>query len=189
MGLRPGFLGFDTALAYPHRAGDPERCEHTRQTNPVITRRTRLGNHRGHLPRQLEPPESFFKTRLPILSSPMTWSRSTSADLSCRISLTCSLSAPRPPSACLPPLCNSSRHRYRVCSEIPARRAICAAGSSLLNNRTTSSLRFSGGNVDFLPISNLLSEHLEYHATSCPEKSEQYNIESLVHGFLNVGLK
>src|SRR5690606_28199541 len=64
--------------------------------------------------------------------------------------------APRPVSASLPPLRNSSRHRYSVCSDTPARRAICTAGSSLLNKRTTIWARCSALNVDFFPISPLL---------------------------------
>src|SRR5690606_13539333 len=62
----------------------------------------------------------------------------------------------RPLSASLPPLRNSSRHRYSVCSDIPARRAICTAGSSLLNSRTTTWARCSALNVHFFPISPLL---------------------------------
>ena len=50
---------------------------------------------------------------------------------------------------------NSSRQRYNVCSETPACRTICAAGSSLLNKRSTSSIRYSVVNVDFLPIAAL----------------------------------
>ena len=41
----------------------------------------------------------------------------------------------------LPPPMNSSRQRYSVCSETPARRAICSAGSSMVNRRSTSCVR------------------------------------------------
>ena len=51
---------------------------------------------------------------------------------------------------------NSSRQRYSVCSEIPARRAICATGASLLTTCSTNWARCSGVNVDFFAISVLL---------------------------------
>src|SRR5690606_34434701 len=115
-----------------------------------------LGNHRAHRLRQLKSPESFFKMRLAIVISPITWSRSASSAFSRSIVLASSDRAPRPVSASLPPLRNSSRHRYSVCSDIPARRAICTAGSSLLNRRNTIWARCSALNVDFFPISPLL---------------------------------
>src|SRR5690606_4242299 len=117
-------------------------------------RSLRLGDHRAHLVRQLKSPEIFFRMRLAIVISPITWSRSATSAFSRSMAFACSdCSPPRPLRACLPPLRNSSLQRYNVCSEIPARRAICTAGSSLLNRRNTICARCSALNVDFFPIS------------------------------------
>src|SRR5690606_28823836 len=138
------------------------RTRHAEPLQQVVQPRRRLRrllllrNPRAHRFRQLKSPESFFKMRLAIVISPITWSRSASSAFSRSIVLASSDRAPRPFSASLPPLRNSSRHRYSVCSDTPARRAICTAGSSLLNKRTTIWARCSALNVDFFPISPLL---------------------------------
>jgi hypothetical protein len=85
-----------------------------------------LGPHRAHRLRQLPPRESRFEARSAMVNTR------------------------------LPSLRTSSRHRYSVCSETPARRAICAADSYLVNHLSTSSVRSSGDGVDRLTISDLL---------------------------------
>src|SRR5690606_31283374 len=115
-----------------------------------------LINHRAHRLGQLKSPESFFRMRLAIVISPITWSRSASSAFSRSIVLSCSDAAPRPFSACLPPLRNSSRHRNSVCSYVPARRAIRGDHSSFLPSRNTIWARCSWLKVDFFPISPLL---------------------------------
>src|SRR5690606_4370848 len=157
-GLRPspGLLRLLLPSRVPDGPGDAEMAQQMvqprRRPRPLV----RLGDHRAQRFRQLKSPESFFKMRLAIVISPIPWSRSASSAFSRSIVLASSDRAPRPVSASLPPLRNSSRHRYSVCSDIPARRAICTAGSSLLNRRNTIWARCSALNVDFFPISPLL---------------------------------
>src|SRR5690606_34382072 len=80
---------------------------------------------------------------------------------------------------CLPPLRNSSRQRYNVCSEIPARRAIRAAGSSLLNNRNTIWARCSVVKVDFFPISPLLLQDNESITYLRVQRKRSYTLRDL----------
>jgi hypothetical protein len=84
------------------------------------------------------------------------WSRSASSAFSHSSSRSRRESVPRPASCARPPLMNSSRQRHSVCSDTPARRAICTARSSLPSNRKTSCVRSAALNSDFLGISDLV---------------------------------
>src|SRR5690606_20944249 len=191
LGLGSGLLRL---LALASRV--PRRTRHTEPLQQVVQPRRRLRrllllrNHRAHRIRQLKSPESFFKMRLAIVISPITWSRSASSAFSRSIVLASSDRAPRPVSASLPPLRNSSRHRYSVCSDIPARRAICTAGSSLLNRRNTIWARCSALNVDFFPISPLLLRNTTSITDLRVQRNRSYTlsvglcVSAVVVGFL-----
>src|SRR5271166_383001 len=157
----------------PARAGNPQPTQHPVQSHRGLeVGFDRFAHHHSQLLAEFYWPESFFKMRFAMVISPITWSRSASCPSSFAISLLCSSSLPRPASPAAPPCKNSSRHRYSVCSEIPARRAICAAGSSLHSSLSTSCVRCSTVNSDFFPIA--YPPNFWYHFTSCPENPELY---------------
>ncbi len=150
-------------------------------------------NHVARLRGQRDCAESFFKTRLATVNSPMTWSRLSSwrsNSAICRSRELPPFWVP-PANAASPPARKSSRHRYNVASATPQRRAIAAAGSSRRNKLNTACRRsFTGTSLRFpiefsssgyavmtawLPRPNLFCPEKPSHAT-IPKNLEQYSL-------------